>query len=82
MELLADIDPEYATKYDELSFDIRNIGISESLEWAITNVTVDWISVSPLEGSTAAGKSTSVKVAVDRSDTVSKSVSEDSLQTR
>lgn len=58
---------DFGTKYDELSFDIRNTGISESLEWTITNITVDWISVSPLEGSTAAGKSTSVKVAVDRS---------------
>ncbi|HIZ85258.1 MAG TPA: carboxypeptidase-like regulatory domain-containing protein [Candidatus Coprenecus stercoravium] len=51
----------------ELSFDIRNNGIKDDLIWTISNITEPWLSASPDSGSTAAGKSTSVKVIVDRS---------------
>lgn len=58
---------DFGTDYDELSFDVRNTGISEDLEWSVSNITVDWLSVVPTKGTAAAGKYASVKVVVNRS---------------
>lgn len=58
---------DFGTEYDELSFYVRNTGASETLVWSIDEVTADWLTVSPTSGNTAAGKSTSVRVTVNRS---------------
>ncbi len=66
MELSTNI-LDFGDEYDELTFSIMNVGTSGTLDWHIDNVTADWLYVSPLDGSTDMGKSSSVKVAVDRS---------------
>lgn len=57
---------DFGTRLDELTFDIENTGNAGALDWAITNLTAEWLSVSPMEGSVNVGRSTSVKVTVDR----------------
>lgn len=57
---------DFGTQYDERTFTIKNIGTAGKLSWTITNITVNWLTVSPMEGSTDAGKSSSVKVIIDR----------------
>ena len=57
----------FDTAYTELSFDIRNTGTSGTIEWSITGVDVPWLTVTPMSGTTDMGKSSSVKVTVDRS---------------
>lgn len=50
----------------ELVFAVKNIGSSSSVNWNISQIDVPWISISPLSGFTAKGKSTQVKVTLDR----------------
>lgn len=57
---------DFGTDYNDLTFDIRNTGTSGSIDWYISNITENWLSVSPSEGSTEMGKSSSIKVMVDR----------------
>lgn len=57
---------DFGTQFDELTFDISNTGNAGTLAWSVSNLTVDWATVLPMEGSVAMGKSTSVKVTVDR----------------
>lgn len=58
---------DFGTDYDELTFSVRNTGTSGDLSWYIDNITVGWLSVTPVEGVTGMGKSSSVKVTVQRS---------------
>ena len=53
--------------YSELTFEIRNTGTSGSVNWTITGIDVAWLSVNPMSGTTDMGKSSSVKVTVNRS---------------
>lgn len=57
----------FDSSYSELTFDILNIGTSGDITWRITEITVDWLNVSPMTGTTSMGKSSSVKVSVNRS---------------
>lgn len=57
----------FGTSYSELTFDIRNVSTSGDIDWYISNVTVPWLTVSPMNGTVAMGQSASVKVTVDRS---------------
>ena len=57
----------FGKEYSALTFDIKNIGNAGNVNWDITNVDVDWITVSPKTGTTAMGKSSVVKVDLDRS---------------
>lgn len=57
---------QFGTTYNERDLVINNIGNSP-ISWQITNITVDWLSVSPSVGSTSEGKSSTVKVMIDRS---------------
>lgn len=58
---------DFGTTYNERTLDITNVSTSGSVDWYIDNISADWLTVSPLEGSIGAGKSVSIKVAVDRS---------------
>lgn len=58
---------DFGTDYDELSFQIQNKGNAGDVAWSITEVSVPWVKVSPLRGTTEMGKSSAVKVTVDRS---------------
>ena len=57
---------QFGTTYNERELVINNIGNS-TISWQITNITVDWLKVSPSMGSTYVGKSSTVKVMIDRS---------------
>ena len=58
---------DFGTNYDELTLDIRNTGTSGNIDWYISNITENWLSVSPADGTIEMGKSSSIKVVVDRS---------------
>ena len=57
----------FGKEYNSLSFEIENVGNAGDVDWDITAVDVDWIKVTPLMGTTAMGKSSVVKVELDRS---------------
>ena len=57
----------FGAEYTSLGFDVKNIGTAGDVSWDITGDAVDWIKVSPMTGTTAMGKSSAVKVDVDRS---------------
>lgn len=57
---------DFGTDYNELSFQIQNKGNVGAVNWKITEVSAPWVTVSPLTGTTEMGKSSSVKVIVDR----------------
>ena len=58
---------EFGTSYSELILSIRNTGNSGDIDWDITGVDVTWLTVTPLSGSVAMGKTADVKLTVDRS---------------
>ena len=49
------------------AFTVKNIGNVGTLAWNISGVNVDWITVSPMEGSLGMGKSATVTMSLDRS---------------
>ena len=57
----------FGTEYNSLTFDVQNIGNAGDVDWNITAIDVDWIKVTPVAGTTAMGKSSVVKVDIDRS---------------
>lgn len=57
---------DFDTNYSELTLSIRNTGNTGSVSWYISGINVNWLSVSPQQGSTALGKSSEIKVFVDR----------------
>lgn len=58
---------DFGKEYSSLTFDVKNVGNSGDINWNITGIDVDWIKVSPTTGTTAIGKSSAVKVDLDRS---------------
>lgn len=58
---------DFGTERNEMTFSVKNTGNTGSLDWNISNITASWLSVSPMNGTTASGKSSSVKVTIDRS---------------
>ena len=57
----------FGTENSVLTFEIKNTGNAGDADWEITGIDVDWIKVDPMSGTTAMGKSSAVKVEVDRS---------------
>lgn len=57
----------FGTEHSSLTFNIKNIGNVDYVDWTISGVDKEWITVSPLSGSTAKEKSSAVKVDLDRS---------------
>ena len=57
----------FGAEYSVLSFDIKNIGNAGNVDWEINGIDVDWLTVSPMTGTTAMDKSSAVKVNIDRS---------------
>ncbi len=51
----------------EMTLGIRNTGTAATCDWSITGITVSWLSVTPRNGSTRKGSTSTVKVMVDRS---------------
>ncbi len=57
----------FGDSYSELMLTITNTGNSSETKWNISNVNEDWLTVSPMSGTIAIGKSSSIKVLIDRS---------------
>ena len=57
----------FGTEYNTLAFDIKNIGNAGNVDWEINGIDVDWLTASPISGTTAMDKSSAVKVNIDRS---------------
>jgi hypothetical protein len=58
---------DFGTEYTSLTFNINNIGNAGNVNWSIAGIDASWITVTPRTGTTAMGKSSAVKVDVDRS---------------
>ena len=59
---------DFGTDESVLTFDVKNIGNSGGVSWNITGLDVDWItSITPMKGETEQGKSSAVKVTLNRS---------------
>ena len=58
---------DFGSSHSELALTIQNTGNSGSIDWIITGVDATWLTVSPLSGSIAMGKTADVKLVVDRS---------------
>lgn len=56
----------FGTEYSSLTFDVKNIGNAGDVNWDITGIDAAWIKVTPTAGTTAMGKSSAVKVDIDR----------------
>ncbi len=52
--------------YSEMTFTITNTGNSSATTWSITDIDDSWLTVSPTSGTTEVGKSSSVKVTINR----------------
>ena len=51
-----------------MSFQVKNVGSAgTTLSWSINPVTVDWLTLNPMSGSTSAGSGTLVTALIDRS---------------
>lgn len=51
---------------NEMVMSIRNTGTAATCDWTITGITASWLSVTPRNGTTRKGSTSSVKVLVDR----------------
>ena len=56
---------DFGSEQSSLSFSIQNTGNSGTVKWQIMD-TPDWMTVSPLKGETAVGKSSAVVVTLNR----------------
>lgn len=56
---------DFGSEQSSLSFSIQNIGNSGTVKWQIMDAP-DWMTVSPLKGETAVGKSSAVVVTLNR----------------
>ena len=61
----------FDTNYSELTFTLRNIGNTGTVSWYISGINVSWLTVSPQQGETAMGKSSEIKVMIDRANITS-----------
>ena len=57
---------DFGTEYTSLTFDVMNVGDAGDVEWNITGIDVDWIVVTPLADTIGVGKSSVVKVEINR----------------
>ena len=56
----------FGNNWKTLSFSISNIGTTGSISWNVSTEGLDWITVSPVSGTTATGKTSEVIVTVLR----------------
>ncbi len=58
---------DFGKNTSEELFSITNTGNSGTISWSISNISVTWLTVTPISGSVAQGKSCNVTVSIDRS---------------
>lgn len=65
---LSETSLDFGSSANSLAFYVMNTGpAGTSLNWACSNVSVEWLSLSPTSGNTDGGSSTPVLVTIDRS---------------
>lgn len=57
---------DFDTDYSELTLSLKNIGNAGAVSWYISGIDVSWLNVDPQQGETATGKSSDIKVIIDR----------------
>lgn len=57
---------DFGTEESQLTFDVKNAGNTGSMDWTITGVTADWLTVSPMKGTLVSNKSQVVVVTLHR----------------
>lgn len=57
---------DFGLSNTEMVANIRNTGNSGSLEWTISGISVDWLTISPLQGTTGKGMVSTVRISVIR----------------
>lgn len=62
---------DFDTNYSELTFSLKNIGNTGTVSWYISGINVSWLTVSPQQGETAMGKSSEIKVLINRANITS-----------
>lgn len=64
---LSETSLDFGTSATSLAFYVMNTGpAGSSLNWACSNVNVDWLMITPTSGSTDGGSSTAVMATIDR----------------
>lgn len=59
---------DFGEQETAMTFQVRNIGTNSSvLDWTISTPAVNWLTISPMSGSTVAGNASLVTVLIDRS---------------
>lgn len=65
---LSETSLDFGTSANSLAFYVMNTGpAGTSLNWACSNINVDWLTVTPTSGNTDGGGSTAVMATIDRS---------------
>lgn len=65
---LSETSLDFGTSATSLAFYVMNTGpVGTSLNWTCSNITVDWLMITPASGNTAGGSSTAVMATIDRS---------------
>lgn len=65
---LSETSLDFGTSATSLAFYVMNTGpVGTSLNWTCSNITVDWLMITPTSGNTAGGSSTAVMATIDRS---------------
>lgn len=65
---LSETSLDFGTSATSLAFYVMNTGpVGTSLNWACSNINVDWLTLTPSSGNTDGGSSTAVLATIDRS---------------
>lgn len=65
---LSETSLDFGTSATSLAFYVMNTGpVGTSLNWACSNINVDWLTLTPSSGNTDGGSSTAVMATIDRS---------------
>lgn len=57
---------DFGTDESVLTFSVKNIGNAGNLDWNVTELDVDWITISPMKGTLGEDKAQAVKVTLAR----------------
>lgn len=57
---------DFGTDESVLTFNVKNVGNVGGLDWNITGLDVDWVTISPMKGTLEQGKTQAVKVTLTR----------------
>ena len=58
---------DFGEQETAMTFQVRNVGTNSVLDWTVSTPAVNWLTISPMSGSTAAGNASLVTVLIDRS---------------